>query len=117
MPGSVLCYWDLEDAIWHYECDGTSCPNPFEDVFEGDYYCDPVLWAVNNGITNGLSENTFGPDAPLYPRPDRHLPLSRHGIIQEEPVIPTKRSAWRDLRTNFIAAENKTAQIPRLRSE
>ena len=35
--------------------------NPFEDVKEGKYYYKPVLWAVENGITKGTSETTFGP--------------------------------------------------------
>ena len=37
--------------------------NPFEDVPESAYYADAVLWAVENGITNGMSETTFEPDA------------------------------------------------------
>ena len=37
--------------------------NPFVDVAEDAYYAAPVLWAVNKGITNGLSADTFGPDA------------------------------------------------------
>ena len=37
--------------------------NPFVDVPEGQYYYTPVLWAVSKGITNGLSADTFGPDA------------------------------------------------------
>ena len=35
--------------------------NPFEDVFEADYYYDPVLWAVNKGITNGMDATHFAP--------------------------------------------------------
>lgn len=35
--------------------------NPFTDVAEGSFYEKPVLWAVKNGITNGLSATTFGP--------------------------------------------------------
>ena len=34
--------------------------NPFADVPEGKYYCKPVLWAVENGITSGTSATTFG---------------------------------------------------------
>jgi len=37
--------------------------NPFKDVAEGQYYYDAVLWAVENGITTGLSADTFGPNA------------------------------------------------------
>ena len=39
----------------------TSNENPFTDVKEGDFYYKAVLWAVENGITNGLTETTFGP--------------------------------------------------------
>ena len=35
--------------------------NPFKDVAEGTWYTDAVLWAVENGITNGLTADTFGP--------------------------------------------------------
>ena len=30
----------------------------------GDYYYDAVLWAVENGITNGTSASTFSPGDP-----------------------------------------------------
>ena len=33
---------------------------PFTDVVEGEWYEDAVLWAVENGITNGMSADTFG---------------------------------------------------------
>lgn len=36
--------------------------NPFVDVSASDYYYDAVLWAVENGVTNGTSATTFGPD-------------------------------------------------------
>ena len=35
---------------------------PFTDVAADAYYAQAVLWAVENGITNGTSETTFGPD-------------------------------------------------------
>ena len=34
--------------------------NPFTDVIEGQYYYDAVLWAVENGITTGISATAFG---------------------------------------------------------
>ena len=40
-----------------------SAENPFTDVSKGSFYEKPVLWAVQNGITNGLSATTFGPNA------------------------------------------------------
>ena len=36
--------------------------HPFTDVFEGDYYYDAVLWAVEQGVTNGTSATTFSPN-------------------------------------------------------
>ena len=36
---------------------------PFTDVPAGSYYYDAVLWAVENGITEGTSNTTFSPNA------------------------------------------------------
>ncbi len=38
--------------------------NPFIDVKENDYFYDPVLWAVQKGITNGTTPTTFSPYDP-----------------------------------------------------
>ncbi len=38
--------------------------NPFVDVPAGTWYTDAVLWATENGITNGMSADTFGPMLP-----------------------------------------------------
>jgi len=35
--------------------------NPFTDVKPTDYFYDPVLWAVDEGVTSGLTPTTFGP--------------------------------------------------------
>ena len=40
-----------------------STVNPFTDVPADAFYAAPVLWAVENGITNGLSATEFGPNA------------------------------------------------------
>lgn len=37
--------------------------NPFTDVKEDQYYTDAVLWAVEQGITKGMTANTFEPDS------------------------------------------------------
>ncbi len=51
---------------WH----GTGCTrcdavreNPFTDVPEDSFYIDSVLWALEQGITTGATETTFGPNA------------------------------------------------------
>ena len=38
----------------------TSTKNPFTDVKSSDFFYKPVLWAVEEGITNGTSATTFG---------------------------------------------------------
>ena len=39
----------------------TATTHPFTDVKEGAYYYDAMLWAVENGITNGMTDTTFAP--------------------------------------------------------
>ena len=36
--------------------------NPFEDVPDGTYFTEPVLWAAEEGITSGTSATTFSPN-------------------------------------------------------
>ena len=36
-------------------------PSGFVDVSPGQYFYEPVMWAVDCGITNGTSETTFSP--------------------------------------------------------
>ena len=36
--------------------------NPFTDVKTGDYYYKAVIWAVEQGITTGISATKFGPN-------------------------------------------------------
>ena len=40
-----------------------STEHPFADVKPSDFYYDAMLWAVENGITNGMTATTFGPNA------------------------------------------------------
>ena len=39
----------------------TSTKNPFVDVKSTDFFYKAVLWAVENGITNGIDATHFGP--------------------------------------------------------
>ena len=41
-----------------------STRSPFADVQPSDYFYKPVLWAVEQGITNGMDLTHFGPDVP-----------------------------------------------------
>ena len=42
--------------------EATSTNNPFVDVAEGDFFYDAVLWAVEAGVTKGVSTTAFGVD-------------------------------------------------------
>ena len=49
--------------LWRYEgMPSHTVGNPFTDVKVGAYYYEAVLWAVENGITNGTSATTFAPN-------------------------------------------------------
>ena len=37
--------------------------NPFTDVLTTDYFYEPVLWAFSQGITTGMTDTTFAPEA------------------------------------------------------
>ena len=65
--GEVLVAQEVEPALGH-DWKGTSCQrcnatreNPFTDVADGSFYINPVLWAVENGITAGMTDTTFAP--------------------------------------------------------
>ena len=40
-----------------------SATNPFKDVKSSDYFYAPVMWAVENEITTGISSTSFAPTA------------------------------------------------------
>ena len=51
--------------LWRAKgCPAAETANPFADVAEGQWYTDAVLWAVANGVTNGMSDTAFGVDTP-----------------------------------------------------
>ena len=41
-----------------------SASNPFTDVPANKWYATPVLWAVKEGITDGVTETSFAPENP-----------------------------------------------------
>ena len=64
-PNSTCTRAQVVTFLWR----AMGCPtvenakNPFDDVKSGQWYTDAVLWAVENGITNGTSATTFSPNA------------------------------------------------------
>lgn len=50
--------------LWRWQSSPTpiSSVNPFRDVAADSYYHDAVLWAVEAGVTTGVSATTFSPN-------------------------------------------------------
>ena len=61
-------YWEEDDSAWlwqssEYQFFSVTRRAPvFGDVKETDYFCDPVSWAVDTGITAGTGAGTFSPE-------------------------------------------------------
>ena len=56
----VVCF--LYAAAGKPDCGPVN--NPFSDVQAGKYYYDAVMWAVENGVTGGVSADLFGVGKP-----------------------------------------------------
>ncbi len=52
---------DYENGVCKNCGDGSTVNNPFVDVTESDFFFDPVLWAVEKGITKGVDDTHFAP--------------------------------------------------------
>ena len=63
-PGKTCTRAQIVTFLWRYaqQPEPESLNNPFPDVSVGAYYGKAVLWAVENGITGGFKDGTFGPD-------------------------------------------------------
>lgn len=67
-PGYYLFTWYTESGddtafVVHISGDpvATDTVGGFGDVRKTDYFAEPVLWAVENGVTNGTSATAFSP--------------------------------------------------------
>ena len=56
---SVTYNWDHVTGNYSFKL---NTENPFKDVPAGSFFFEPVLWAVENGITSGTSGTTFSPN-------------------------------------------------------
>ena len=63
-PNETCTRGQIVTFIWRMkgEEEPTTTENPFPDIKERDYYYDAVLWAVENGITNGYEDGGFKPE-------------------------------------------------------
>lgn len=68
----TICGYAYEDnftAALGHQWQGTDCTRcdavreiPFNDVADGKYYYDPIVWAYENNITSGTSAYAFSPN-------------------------------------------------------
>ena len=70
---------------------GKSVP-VFTDIVEGEFYYDAVLWAVEEGITNGATDTTFDPN----------------GLLQRAQVVTM---LWRAAGEPVVEAENPFTDV------
>ncbi len=63
-PDDVCTRAEMVTFLWRSagKPEPVSRNHPFTDVSEKDYFYQAVLWAVENGITKGMSATTFGPN-------------------------------------------------------
>ena len=61
-PGGDLLRAQVVTMLWRDAGQPESTgANPFTDVSKSDFFYEAVLWAVENGITNGISATEFDP--------------------------------------------------------
>lgn len=65
LPDGTCTRSQIVTFLWKYAGKPVAdAQNPFADVAEDAWYADAVVWAVDQGITTGLTETSFGPEAP-----------------------------------------------------
>ena len=64
-PGLECTRGQVATFLWRTlgEPESTFSTHPFRDIQATDYYFNAVLWAVEAGVTNGTSDNTFEPNS------------------------------------------------------
>lgn len=63
-PGNPCTRGQVVTFLWRASGspEPTITEHPFTDVREGAFYYKAMLWAVENGITKGITDTTFDPD-------------------------------------------------------
>ncbi len=63
-PNACVTRAQFVTFLWRYlGKSASSIDNPFSDVHQSDYYYNAVLWAYENGVTNGNGGDHFAPKA------------------------------------------------------
>jgi len=74
----------------------TSAENPFTDVKANAYYYDAVLWAVEEGITEGVGNNQFAPNKTIT----RAQAITFMYRFAGEPTVISKVAPYKDASVN-----------------
>jgi len=63
-PNASCTRAQVATFLWRAQGKPTSAgKNPFTDVKQGEYFYEAVIWAVENGVSTGISASTFAPNA------------------------------------------------------
>ena len=109
-PNGELLRAQVVTMLWRAAGEPTATiANPFTDVFESDWYYNAVLWAVEEGITTGISATEFAP----FGVTNRAQAVTFLWRYLNEPAASTENSfsdvvdgAWYEAAVNW-AVENK----------
>ncbi len=63
-PSTTCTRAQVVTFLWRYSKEDASILPMFTDVAEGDYYYGAVAWAVENGVTTGVTDTSFVPGNP-----------------------------------------------------
>lgn len=63
-PNATCTRAQVVTFLWRYSKEDASILPVFTDVAEGDYYYGAVAWAVENGVTTGVTDTSFVPGNP-----------------------------------------------------
>jgi uncharacterized repeat protein (TIGR02543 family) len=62
-PDAAVTRGQVVTFLWRSaDAEKTDSANPFTDIAADSYYADAVIWAAENGITNGVTSSAFAPD-------------------------------------------------------
>ncbi|MDO4581778.1 MAG: S-layer homology domain-containing protein [Bacillota bacterium] len=84
-PQATLSRAMMATIVWRLAGSPFQSGSNFDDVAEGSYYYQAVLWSQRNGIVKGFDEATFAPDAAVT-RQQLALFLYRYAQYLEKDV-------------------------------
>lgn len=92
------------------DADISETEGPFSDVASDSWYSGYVIWAYNQGIVNGVGENTFAPDAPVS-RQDMSVMIMRYADKFNVGIPSADETTLRDMATVSDYAADAVARL------